>query len=97
MNQIAVPPGLGQHTLARVDEDDGEIRGGRARNHVPCILLMARSVRDDELTLVGGKEPIGDINCYALLTLGCQSIDQQREIYLLPLGSNPLAVGLQSS
>ena len=41
---------------------------------------MARRVGDDEFALVGGEEAIGDVDGDALLALGLQPVDQQREI-----------------
>src|SRR3546814_19954930 len=58
----AVPPRLGQHPLARVDQDDGEVGGGRARHHVARILLVPRRVGDDELALFGREQAVGDVD-----------------------------------
>ena len=75
-----MPPGLRQHALARVDQDDGELGVGGAGRHVARVLLVARRVGDDELAPVGGEEAIGDVDGDALLALGFQPVDQQREI-----------------
>ena len=61
---------LGQHALARVDQDDGEVGGRGAGDHVARVLLVARRVGDDELALVGGEEAVGDVDRDALLALG---------------------------
>ena len=46
---------------------------------------MPRTIRDDELALFGRKKAIGDIDGDALFPLRRQPIDQQREVYVLPL------------
>ena len=78
----AVTTGLGLHAVARVDQDDRQTRGRGASGHVAGVLLVPRRVGDDELALVGREEAIGDIDGDALLTLGLQAIDQQRQIDL---------------
>src|SRR5215472_4834970 len=75
-----VPLGLRQHTPARVDEDHGELGGGRAGRHVARVLLVTRRVGDYKGAFRGGKKAIGDIDSYTLLTLILQSVQQQREI-----------------
>ena len=75
-----MPPRLGQHALARIDQHQRQIGIGGAGRHVAGILLVARRIGDDELALVGGKEPIGDVDGDALLALGGKPIDQQRKV-----------------
>ena len=41
--------GLLADAVARVDQDDREVGGGRAGDHVARVLLVARRVGDDEL------------------------------------------------
>jgi hypothetical protein len=55
-DQVAVAPGLGQHALARVDQDHRQVGGRRAGDHVARVLLVARRVGDDELAPVGAKK-----------------------------------------
>jgi hypothetical protein len=43
---------------------------------------MPRRIRDDEPAPRRGKVPIRDIDGDALLALGCQTIEQQREVEL---------------
>ena len=86
---------LGQHALARIDQDDGEIGIGRAGRHVAGVLLMARRVGDDEFALVGGEEAIGDVDGDALLALGLQPVDQQREIDVVAGGAEFLGILFQ--
>ena len=80
-------PGLRQHALARIDQHHGQIGVGGAGRHVARVLLMARRVGDDEAALVGGEEAIGDIDGDALLALGLQPVDQQREIDVVAGGA----------
>ncbi|MND74614.1 hypothetical protein D3C80_662110 [compost metagenome] len=94
-HQVAVPAGLHQHALARVDEDHREVGGGRTGDHVAGVLLVAGGVGDDELALVGGEEAIGDIDGDALFALGGQAIHQQGEVEFLALGAELLGVGLE--
>ena len=46
-----MPPGLDQHALARIDQDDGELGVRGAGRHVAGVLLVARRVGDDERAL----------------------------------------------
>ena len=56
---------------------------------------MARRVGDDELAVRGREISVGDVDGDALLTLGSQSVDQKREVDILALCADPLAVGLK--
>jgi hypothetical protein len=76
----AVAAGLGQHALARIDQDHGKVRGRGAGDHVARVLLVAGRVGDDELALLGGEEAVGDVDGDALLALGAQAVDEQREV-----------------
>ena len=94
-HDVTVAAGLRQQALARVDQHDREIRGRSAGRHVACVLLVAGAVGDDELALVGAEEAVGDIDGDALLALGGEAVDQQREIDLAVLGAVPAAVRLE--
>ena len=74
-DDVGVAPRLGQHALARVDQDDGELGIRGARRHVARVLLVARRVGDDEFALVGREEAVGDVDRDALLPLGFQAVD----------------------
>ena len=76
----AVAAGLGEDALARVDQHQREIGVGGAGRHVAGVLLVARRVGDDELALVGREEPVGDVDGDALLALGGETVDEQREV-----------------
>ena len=56
---------------------------------------MARGVGDNELALVGGEEPVGDIDGDALLALGGEAVHQQREVDLAALRADLPGVRLQ--
>jgi hypothetical protein len=94
-HDIAVPPGLGEQTLARVHQHDREIRGGCAGRHVAGVLLVARTIGDDELATIGVEKAVGDVDGNALLALGLQPVDQQREIDPAVLGAVAQAVGFE--
>ncbi len=94
-NDVAVPAGLRQHALARVDQDHGEVGGRGAGDHVACVLLVAGRVRDDELALVGREEPVRHVDRDALLALSREPVDQQREIERPALRADLLRVRLE--
>ena len=95
LGEIGMAPGLGQHALARVDQQHRQVGGRRAGHHVARILLVARRVGDDELALGAGEEAIGDVDRDALLALGRQPVDEQREIDPLALRAVALAVAFE--
>ena len=71
---------LRQQALARVDQQDRQIRIRGAGRHVAGILFMARRVGDDERTFRRREIAIGDVDRDALFALGLETIDQQREV-----------------
>ena len=75
-----VAMGLGQQPLARVDQQDGEIGVGGAGRHVAGVLLVAGRVGDDERAPRRGEIAVGDVDGDALLALGLEAVDQQREV-----------------
>ncbi len=89
---VAVPAGLGLHAVAGIDQDDRQIAGRGAGGHVAGVLLVARGVGDDELALGGGEVAVRDIDGDALLTLGLQAIDQQRQVDFLAGGARLLRI-----
>ena len=78
-----MPARLRGQALARIKQDDGNIRRGSAGRHVAGILLVARRIGDDERAAPGRKVPVGDVDGDALLALGGKSVDQQGEIDLV--------------
>ncbi len=95
LREVGVPPSLGEHALARIDQQDREVRRRRARDHVARVLLVSRSIGDNELALLAGEEAIGDVDGDALLALGGEPVDQQREVDALALRPMLPAVSLQ--
>ena len=91
-DDIAVPPCLRQDSLAGVDQDNRQFRRRGAGGHVARILFVARRIGDDELALFRIEIAIGDIDRDALLALRRQPVHEQREIDLVPLGADLLAV-----
>jgi hypothetical protein len=75
-----VPPGLLDHALARVDEDDREICGGGAGDHVARVLDVSRRVGELEAAPRRDERAVGDVDRDALLALRAQPIGQEREI-----------------
>jgi len=88
----AVPTGLGLHAVAGVDEDDRQVAGRGAGRHVAGVLLMTGGVGDDELALGGAEVAVGHVNGDALLALGLQAIDQQRQVHVIAGGADLLRV-----
>src|SRR5262249_51271114 len=66
----------------RVDEDNGQVGGRGARDHVAGVLLVARGVGDDELPPRGGEVAVRDVDRDALLALGPQPVGEQGEVDL---------------
>ncbi len=95
VDQETVPPRLGQDAFARIDQDDGEVGGRGAGDHVASILFVARGVGDNEFAAVGGEEPIGDVDGDALFPLGGQAVDQQGKVDGRPLGAYAFGIRLQ--
>ena len=89
---MAVALGLGEHALARIDQDHCGIGGRGAGDHVAGILFVARRVGDDELARLGGEEAISDVDRDALLTLGREPVDEEREVERFALRALLLAV-----
>src|SRR3546814_2005562 len=92
MREEAVAARLGQHALARIDQDHRKIGGRRAGHHVARVLFVPRRVGDDELALLGREEAIGDVDRDPLLALGGKAVDEQRKVDLLPLRPDAPAV-----
>src|SRR5260370_3432309 len=56
------------------------MRGGRARGHVTRVLLVPRSVGNDEFATSGGEIPVSHVDGDALLAFCPQTIREQRKI-----------------
>ena len=77
---VGVPPRLLDHALARVDQDESEVGGGGARDHVARVLHVARRVRELEAAARRHERAVGDVDRDPLLALGAQPVGQQREV-----------------
>ncbi len=72
--------GLDANAVARVDQQDGEVGGGRAGRHVARVLLVAGRVGQDELAPRRGEVAVRDVDRDSLLPLGFQPVGEQREV-----------------
>ena len=88
----AVTLGLGLHTVAGVDQDDRQVAGGGASGHVAGVLLVAWGIGDDELALGGAEIAVRHVDGDALLALGLQAVDQQRQVDVIAGGADLLGV-----
>ena len=66
--------GLRQQTFACVDQQHRNICITRTGHHVAGVLLMSRTIRNNELALGGVEVTVGDINRDSLLALRHQAI-----------------------
>ena len=74
---------LGQQALAGIDQDDGELAVRRSRGHVAGVLLVAGRVGDDEGAPRRREIAVRDVDRDALLALGVEPVEQQREVELV--------------
>ena len=73
-------PRLFADSVARVHEQDGQVRRRGAGRHVARVLLVAGRVGEDELAPRGREVPVGDVDGDALFALGLEAVGEQREI-----------------
>ena len=78
-----VAPRLLDDAVAGVDEDQREVGGRRAGDHVARVLDVAGGVGDDELAGRRREVAVGDVDRDALLALGAQAVGEQREVHAL--------------
>ena len=78
-----MPPGLRQHALARIDQDDGElaVEAPVAMLRVYCSWPGVSATMN--VRLRGGEEAVGDVDGDALLALGLEPVDQEGEVDVL--------------
>ena len=72
--------GLGEDAATGIDQEHGEVAIRCARRHVARVLHMAGRIGDDELPPRRRKIAVGDVDGDLLLTLGLQSVDQERKV-----------------
>ena len=68
---------LNLNSVSGVDQNDCEVTGRGARGHVPGVLLVTRTVGNDELSFARAEVAIGDIDGDALFTLTFEAIHQK--------------------
>ena len=73
-------PCLNQNPLLRIHKNNGKLSKGSSNRHVPCILLMSGSIRNDKTSFIGCKITIRNINGDPLLTFCHQAIQKKRII-----------------
>ena len=79
-----VPPGLQQtRPCAHRSGCTASVGVRGAGRHVAGVLLVARRVGDDERAPRRGEEAVGDVDGDALLALGLEPVEQQREVDVL--------------
>ena len=77
---VRVPARLLDDALARVDEDDREVGGRGAGDHVARVLDVAGRVGEVEPAPRRREVAVGDVDRDALLALGAQAVGEQREV-----------------
>ena len=78
-----VPAGLLDQALAGVDQDQRQVGGGGAGDHVAGVLDVPGGVGDDELAPRRGEVAVGHVDRDALLALGPQPVGEQRQVGVL--------------
>ena len=66
--------------LARVDEDDRQVGGRGARDHVARVLDVPGRVGELEAAARRHEGAVGDVDRDPLLALGAQPVGEQREV-----------------
>ena len=80
---------------AGIYQNNRQISGRAAGNHVTRILFVSRSVGNDELTVIRGEIAIGHVDSNALLTLRLQTVQQQGIVDVVTGITHTFAVALQ--
>ena len=76
---------LGENPVDCIHEDNGDICGRRASDHIARILFMTGRVGDNEFTMIRRKETIRHIDRNALFAFCRQTIDKQCKVNVSPL------------
>src|SRR5882762_3229596 len=75
-----VAASLREEPFGTVNQNDRQVRRGRAGRHVARVLLMPRSVGDDKFAARGREIPVSHVDGDALLAFGPQTVGEQRKI-----------------
>ena len=75
--------GLFEHAFAGVDQQQRQVGGRGAGDHVARVLDVAGRVGDHELALRRREVAVGDVDRDPLLALGPQAVGEQRQVGLL--------------
>ena len=78
-----VAAGLFEHAFAGVDQQQRQVGGRGAGDHVARVLDVAGGVGDHELAPRRREVAVGDVDRDPLLALGPQAVGQQRQVGLL--------------
>ena len=80
VSEERVAAGLFDDPFAGVDEDDGEVGGAGAGDHVPGVLDVAGGISDDEFAARGGEVTVGDIDGDALFAFCAETVCEEGEV-----------------
>ena len=78
-----VAPGLLSQPGGGVDDDEGQICGGRSRGHVARVLDVPGAIRNDELAAGCRRIAVGDVDGDALLALGSQAVGDEGQVHAI--------------
>ena len=92
-----MPARLRQKALARIDQQDREVRVRGAGRHVAGILLVAGRIGDDERAFRRREIAVGDVDRDALLALRLEAVDEEREVDIGAGRAVLLRVALESA
>ena len=68
------------HTLSCIYQDNDQVSIGSTRDHIPCVLHMARCISDDELSFWRSEITIRYINGDTLFSLRTESVSKQGQV-----------------
>ena len=79
-----MPSRLRQQPFACIDQQDSKLGGRGARRHVARVLFVTGRVGDNEGAARRREEAVGDVDRDPLLALVFETVQQQREIDVVP-------------
>ena len=92
---VGVATGLRDDAGPGVDQHHGDVCRRGAGEHVARVALVAGGVGEDERALLGGEEPVGDVDRDSLLALGAQAVGDRGQVGLAVAGDVVEVVGEQ--